>query len=1087
MQFIKNLFNKQDGSNGGIGHDHIKPTFDDNGIHFPINLFSDLRKSPPHIKSLHQYLKQLEEEEYVTQDSLNWTITWDQIYSILNNEEHLTSLKLLAIPDLAKVKPEIVGSGSLSDENFSLSIKSWILPDGTSAPLSARKGAVIEQNNNLFLMTEDAWNCLSEIKKFHFKKRTQSGEELNKASWALIRKYGTKADAVMDVFLEKTIVLKPEQLQLKLNKSNALNTSVIQVSPEFEEQPENWIKTFDKYQTVQDQYHISSDDGSVTHLVIEPEVKSVLETVKSMPARTVAGDKALMFIKNPYATLGEDAQKVLDEKHYENQVKSAGISFYRFYVEPILDQSGTKIESVQLILTPQGNADIPNKQHLFSNAYEFQSFVSEISHKLTNHLPCCYWKSYELELSDVTESILHGIEQLAIRWVQEAEGKVFENVLDLSQYGDRVIGIGVATPITSPFIKKEKTEDWIELAQIQELGFDAEILSKWDDASYLDYEIFVDNIKEAKLTGKENVVLPGIELEIPIKKAELVAQIWEKKFKQDSPGGVAGEEKFTKLRSVLLLDDNIDAVKYIEERAEFLNLDDPSPKLPSCIRPEITLKEHQLYGVAWLQNLLDKSPTHVTGCLLADDMGLGKTIQLLTFMLSYLEFSEAPKPCLVVAPVALLDNWENEFHKFFDAKHVTIKKLYGKSLAEVKYRKDEIPFELRSKGIENLLRPNWVGDAKIILTTYETLRDQQFSFAQQQWGIVVCDEAQKIKTPGILVTEAAKAVAAHAHFKIACTGTPVENTLIDLWCLFDFFQAGFLGALNEFAVNFKRPIECETEMDKIAIERLKLLIEPQILRRLKSEVAKDLPNKIEDEKCKSLLMSQNQDKLYQDKIAEYEHKKEITEMMGHTAGAAMLGLLHNLKLICAHPVSVAPAHFNYDQSPKLAWLLKVLADIQARNEKAIVFTELRDIQRDLQLAILDKFDFEAKIINGDTNSSSEKGANRQSIIDDFQKKPGFGVIILSTTAVGFGVNVQAANHVIHFTRPWNPAKEDQATDRAYRIGQTKDVYVYYPIVNSQSYATFEKKLDGLLANKRALAGNMLNGYDEVRAVDLFKD
>lgn len=1085
MQFIKNLFNKTDNSSGKLGQDNSTPTFDDHGIHFDLSLFADIKKSSTKIKNLYQYLNQLEEEDYASHDSVKWTISWDQVYSIINNHEHQTSLNLLAIPEQTIVKPEIVGSGSLSDENFSLSVKSWILPGGSSAPLSARKGAIIEYNNKSYLMTADAWNCLSEIKNFHIKKRSQPGEELNKSSWALIRKYGAKADAVMDVFLEKTIVLKPDQLQIKLNKTTALNTSVIQVSPEFEDQPKNWIKTFDKFQTVQDQYHISSDDGSVTHLVIEPEVKSVLETVKSMPARTVAGDKALMFIKNPYATLGEDAQKVLDEKHYESQVKSAGISFYRFYVEPVLSQLETKIESIKLILTPLGNAEIPDKIHTFLNSYEFKSFVSEVSLKVSNLLPCCYWKSYELELSDVTDSMLKGIAELADRWLQETEGKVFENVLDMSQYGDRVIGIGVATSITSPFIKKEKTEDWIELVQVQELGFDTEILSKWNDASYLDYEMFIDNIQEAKLNGNDDVLIPGIDLEIPLKKAELVAQIWEKKFKKDSPSSVVAEGKFTKVRSVLLLDDNIDTVKYIENRIEFLTLEDPTPILPTCIRSEISLKDHQLYGVAWLQNLLKKSPTHVTGCLLADDMGLGKTIQLLTFILSYIEFSEDSHPCLIVAPVSLLDNWENEFIKFFDAKHVAIKKLYGKSLADVKYLKDEIPFELRSKGIENLLRANWVGDAKIVLTTYETLRDQQFSFAQQQWGIVVCDEAQKIKTPGTLVTEAAKAVASHAHFKIACTGTPVENTLIDLWCLFDFFQAGFLGALNEFAVNFKRPIECETDMDKFAIERLKLLIEPQILRRLKSEVAKDLPNKIEDEHCKSLLMSANQDRLYQDKISEYEHNKEIKEKMGHATGAAMLGLLHNLKLICAHPVSVAPADFNYDQSPKLTWLIKILANIKNRNEKAIVFTELRDIQRDLQLAILDKFDFEAKIINGDTNSSSEKGANRQSIIDEYQAMPGFGVIILSTTAVGFGVNVQAANHVIHFTRPWNPAKEDQATDRAYRIGQTKDVHVYYPTVNSHSYSTFEKKLDGLLANKRALAVNMLNGYEEIKAIELF--
>lgn len=1085
MNIIKSLFSKVTVAKDASSAVKVDPVLDENGISYPDGIFNDLKKSTHYIKSLRQYLLQLEEEGLASHGLIGWSITWDDVFKLSRDENHESSLQLLNIPEISKVRPEIIGNGGLADNDFSVSVKHWILPDGKTAPLSARKGAVLIVGERKLLMSEAAWNCLLAIKQFHAKKRLEPGEQTNKESWATIRKFGIEADAVLDVFLEKTIVVKPEHLQLRLNKSEALNTSVIQVSPEFEDQPQNWIKTFDQYQSVQDQYHIAADDGSVTHLVIEPDVKAVLETVKSMPARTVAGDKALTFIKNPYAVLGEDAHKVIDETFYQNEVQSAGITFYRFYAEPSLDADDSKISSVSLVLTPLGSVSAENKNYTFQNAYEFNSFVSEISAKIKDFLPCCYWKGFELELSDVSETMMDGLQKLAARWIDESNGKIFDNVLDLSQYGDRVIGIGVATPISSPFIKKEKTEDWISLVDVQELGFDAEILSKWDDASYLDFEEFKENIKEAKQAGAEAVLMPGIELEIPIKKAELVAQIWEKKFssKQDT-SGVVGEEKFTKIRSVLLLDDNIETVSYYENRADALALGNATPILPSSIRTGVTLKDHQLYGVAWLQNLLDKSPTHVTGCLLADDMGLGKTIQLLTFILSYLEFSDSPRPCLIVAPVALLDNWENEFRKFFDAKDVGVKKLYGKALTEVKYRKDEIPFELRSKGITNLLRAGWIGDAKIVLTTYETLRDQQFSFAQQEWGIVVCDEAQKIKTPGTLVTDAAKAVAAHAHFKVACTGTPVENTLVDLWCLFDFFQAGFLGALNEFARSFKRPIECETDQDNFALERLKMLIEPQILRRLKSEVAKDLPKKIEDDPCKELLMSNHQDKLYQSKISDYEHKKEIREKMGEKSGAAMLGLLHNLKLICAHPVSVDPVDIRFDDSPKLKWMMSKLAEIKEKQEKAIIFTELRDIQRDLQLAILDKFDIEAKIINGDTNSSSEKGASRQSIIDLYQSQPGFGIIILSTTAVGFGVNVQAANHVIHFTRPWNPAKEDQATDRAYRIGQTKDVYVYYPTVNSNKYSTFEKKLDGLLSNKRALAVNMLNGYEEIRAVDL---
>lgn len=263
-----------------------------------------------------------------------------------------------------------------------------------------------------------------------------------------------------------------------------------------------------------------------------------------------------------------------------------------------------------------------------------------------------------------------------------------------------------------------------------------------------------------------------------------------------------------------------------------------------------------------------------------------------------------------------------------------------------------------------------------------------------------------------------------------------------------------------------------------ALDKLRAMIEPQLLRRTKQDVAKDLPAKIEDQTCKSLQMSFMQNRLYRSEVKAYQEQRVLQEKLGEQ-NAAMLGLLHTLKLVCAHPHGVRPEGIAREVSPKLDWTLRKLKMIETLGEKVIIFTELRDIQRTLQLAIIDDFGFRPEVINGDTNASSERGPSRQQLIDKFQKKPGFGVIILSTTAVGFGVNVQAANHVIHFTRPWNPAKEDQATDRAYRIGQTRDVHVYYPTVVSDGITTFEQTLDHLLSRKRALATDMLNGVGEI--------
>lgn len=169
------------------------------------------------------------------------------------------------------------------------------------------------------------------------------------------------------------------------------------------------------------------------------------------------------------------------------------------------------------------------------------------------------------------------------------------------------------------------------------------------------------------------------------------------------------------------------------------------------------------------------------------------------------------------------------------------------------------------------------------------------------------------------------------------------------------------------------------------------------------------------------------------------------------------------------------------RSPKLDWLITTLNAVRAREEKAIVFCEFKAVQRLLRHYVRDAFGIAVDVINGDTSAAASAADSRQKRIKAFQEQPGFGVIILSPVAVGFGVNMQAANHVIHFTRTWNPAKEDQATDRAYRIGQTRDVFVYYPTVAADDFTTFDVKLDQLLERKRAIAGDMLNGTSEIGA------
>lgn len=322
---------------------------------------------------------------------------------------------------------------------------------------------------------------------------------------------------------------------------------------------------------------------------------------------------------------------------------------------------------------------------------------------------------------------------------------------------------------------------------------------------------------------------------------------------------------------------------------------------------------------------------------------------------------------------------------------------------------------------------------------------------------MICDEAQKIKNPNALVTRAAKKQ--NARFRIACTGTPVENTLTDIWCLFDFVQPGLLGALKGFGERNRKPIEAETDEEKERIEELRVTIEPQKLRRTKADVAKDLPKKIEVESCRALPISERQRIHYADAIAAFRRRENGGQGQGLQSP---LGLLQYLRRLCSDPR--APGGLFTDSesiadiersSPKMSWLLRQLAEIEPKGEKLIIFCEFRDLQRTLQRAIAERFGFIPDVINGDTSADSANANNRQRRIKAFQQKPGFGLIVLSPLAVGFGVNIQAANHVVHFTRTWNPAKEDQATDRAYRIGQEKVVHVYYPVVVAHDFTTFD--------------------------------
>lgn len=1057
----------------------LAPDYDEHGLSY---LASSLERSAPWQQAA--YLEQLQEEDYATLVQGRWLLPWESVYQLQADEEHADSLGLLALMPAAQLRPQLASQGSLTEDDFRLFIQSWMHEDGREVTALERVGPVALLDGGAELLSQECWQLLLAVKALALEQQSSPGERTNQLGWARIRRQARKCGAGMDSFLEKTRVLQPERLTLGLSKTVVGDTPVIEVSPGFEEQPQQWEAHFDRYQQVQNTYRIAGDDGSVTHVLIPPAVKEVLSRVKDLPGRRVVADDALAFVRNPFAVIGDAADQVVDEADYQREREKAGIYFHRFNVIPQLSEDGSLLTAVRLVLEPISPVPMDAVEILLTQAGEFAAFVRELEMKLAAGLPAGLWQGYELELSDFDLRQFQGLRELLGRWKAGEAGQQFKQVWDLSAYGARVIGIGEAERITSPFLVKDQTENWLpEAIAPGEEGLSLEA-SGWQPISQEQFDAFEHALDQAQAAGEQTVVLPWSREVASIAQAQELYNSWKKRLTQTKEGTDAGDGQDADgkvKRAVLQIELNIDDANYATVRnSALLGAHKAKADLPILLRPEIELREHQLKGVSWMQHLFQLSPQHVGGCLLADDMGLGKTIQLLTFMVRYLELNPDGPPVLVVAPVSLLDNWERELQRFFYADELKVLKLYGTALAAVKYRKEEIPQDVRAQGISNLLRPDWIGQNRVVLTTYETLRDQEFSLARKQWAIMVCDEAQKIKNPAAMITQAAKAIP--TRFRIACTGTPVENTLMDLWSLFDFIQPGLLGALNHFGKTYQRPIEAHEKRDDKALSQLRRLIEPQTLRRTKQDVAKDLPQKLEDQGCRSLKMESLQRSLYVASIKEYRERCQIQAQMEQRENG-MLTLLHRLKMLCAHPYGVQPDIRLKDRSPKMIWLLEQLHKISTHGDKVIVFTELREVQREIQHAIEQRFGFKPTVINGDTSTNGQSANSRQRLIDRFQETAGFSVIILSTVAVGFGVNVQAANHVIHFTRCWNPAKEDQATDRAYRIGQEKDVYVYYPTIRDAEMVTFESTLDDLLSKRRSLARDMLHGSSDISASD----
>ncbi|WP_072866075.1 DEAD/DEAH box helicase [Marinitoga hydrogenitolerans] len=448
-------------------------------------------------------------------------------------------------------------------------------------------------------------------------------------------------------------------------------------------------------------------------------------------------------------------------------------------------------------------------------------------------------------------------------------------------------------------------------------------------------------------------------------------------------------------------------------------------KTPKTLKA--TLRNYQKKGYRWLKAHTEKG----FGVCLADDMGLGKTIQVISVLLKDKENKELTKPALVICPTTLIGNWANEIEKFSPSLKYNI---YHGSDRELDEKSD------------------------VLITSYGVIRRDLEKIKNKEWSYIILDEAQNIKNYLSKQSKAVKLL--RAERRIALTGTPIENKLIDLWSIFDFLMPGYLGNISKFVDEYAIPIEKYNNEYKM--ESLKSIINPFLLRRLKTDknIIKDLPEKIIFDQY--VYLTKYQTTLYNEAVKIID---SINETDGIKREGIIFKLITSLKQICNHPSNyLKDNNFDYELSGKSKKLIDLLNEILENNEKAIIFTQYKEMGKILEKIIKNNLKISPLFFHGGLNRKM-----REDNILKFQNSHEFPVMIISLKAGGTGLNLTSASHVIHYDLWWNPAVENQATDRAYRIGQKKNVIVHRFITKN----TFEEKINELLKAKEKLSGNIL--------------
>jgi SNF2 family DNA or RNA helicase len=547
------------------------------------------------------------------------------------------------------------------------------------------------------------------------------------------------------------------------------------------------------------------------------------------------------------------------------------------------------------------------------------------------------------------------------------------------------------------------------------------------------------------------VQVRGEWVELQPEQIEAAIRFWEKRAAEEEMAlrqalqmGLVQEGEVGDLPVV-----GIEAQGWVHDLLHGLSGDEPLAELPQP--PDLVgqLRPYQVRGFSWLVFLRRWG----LGACLADDMGLGKTVQAIALILHDLEEGWADGPVLVICPTSVVGNWAREIARFAPSLQVLVH--HGSD---------------RASGDEFV---GMAGHSHVVISTYALARRDEETLRAVRWAGVVLDEAQNIKNPAAKQTQAIRRLP--ASYRVALTGTPVENRLSELWSIMQFLNPGYMGSQKAFRTRFARPIE--RYQDPQAAARLRRLVRSFVLRRVKTDptIIQDLPEKLENKIYCTLTPEQAT--LYQAVVE--DAMRQVEEAEGIKRRGLVLSMLLRLKQVCNHPAQfLGDGSPLLDRSGKLARLGEMLEEVLSVGERALVFTQFAEMGALLQAHLQELFGGEVLFLYGGTPAKE-----RDRMIARFQEeRHGPAIFVLSLRAGGLGLNLTRANHVFHFDRWWNPAVEDQATDRAFRIGQTKDVWVHKFVCAG----TLEERIDELIESKKALAESVV-GTGEAWLTELSTD